>query len=176
MKFKNLYFLVIIIYLISAGLAYSIDRPNINNLIIHKNMKKIDGIEFVNSKGQKKSLNYYNSNIVIINFWATWCAPCKQEMISLDKVKLNKKLKNIDILPINIADESYESSKNFFNSLNINNLEIFTGSSIELAKKFQLRGIPTTILIDKNRYEFARIIGYIDFENKEFLDWLANYL
>tara|TARA_B100000945_G_C20263980_1_gene540644 strand:- start:39 stop:221 length:183 start_codon:yes stop_codon:yes gene_type:complete len=60
--------------------------------------------------------------------------------------------------------------------LNINNLEIFYGSSIELAKKFKLRGIPTTIFIDKNNYEFARVIGFIDFKNKLFLKWLNNNL
>ena len=176
MKFINLNSFVLIIYLISSNFAYSIDRPNIKNLIIHKDKKKIENIEFINSKGQKVSLNYYNSNIIIINFWATWCAPCIEEMPSLDKLKSNSELKNINIFPINIADETYEKSKEFFEVNNIKNLEIFTGNGVELAKKFQLRGIPTTILIDKNGYEFARIIGYIDFENKDFLDWLINSL
>ena len=48
--------------------------------------------------------------------------------------------------------------------------------SIELAKVFKLRGVPTTILIDKEGYEFARIIGYIDFENKSLLEWLSKQL
>ena len=69
MKFKNLNYLVIIIYLISSGFAYSIDRPNIKNLIIHKDKKKIENIEIINSKSQKVSLNYYKSNIIIINFF-----------------------------------------------------------------------------------------------------------
>ena len=46
----------------------------------------------------------------------------------------------------------------------------------ELAKAFKLRGVPTTILIDKEGYEFARIIGYIDFENKSLLEWLSKQL
>ena len=48
--------------------------------------------------------------------------------------------------------------------------------SLELAKEFKLRGIPTTIFIDKEGYEFARIIGYIDFENKSLLEWLSKQL
>ena len=97
-------------------------------------------------------------------------------MPSLDKLKLNKELRNIKILPINIGDETYEKSKVFFEDLNIKNLEIFYGSGVKLANKFNIRGLPTTILIDKNWYEFARIIGYIDFENKDLLDWLINHL
>jgi len=174
MKYKNLNYLVFFIYLISSSGSYSIERPDIKNLIIHKEKKKIEKVEFFNSKNKKISLNDYKSNIVIINFWATWCAPCKEEMPHLNKLKY--KFKDIEIIPINIADEELKKSKIFFKELNINNLEIFYGSGLELSKEFKLRGIPTTIIVDKEGYEFARIMGFIDFENKSFLDWLSAHL
>ena len=176
MKYKKLNYLVFFIYLISSSGSYSIERPDIKNLIIHNEKKKIEKVEFFNSKKNKVSLNDYKSNVVIINFWATWCAPCKKEMPHLNQLKSKSKFKDIEIIPINIADEELIKSKEFFEELNINNLEIFYGSSLELAKEFKLRGIPTTIIIDKEGYEFARIIGFIDFENKSFLDWLSNHL
>ena len=176
MNYKNLNYLVFFIYLISSSSSYSIERTDIKNLIIHKEKKKIEKVEFFNSKNIKVILNDYISKLVIINFWATWCAPCKEEMPHLDKLKSKSKFQDIEILPINIADEELTKSEIFFKELNINNLEIFYGSSLELAKKFKLRGIPTTILIDKEGYEFARIIGFIDFENESFLDWLSKHL
>ena len=176
MKYKKLNYLVFFIYLISSSGSYSIERPDIKNLIIHNEKKKIEKAEFFNSKNKKVNLNDYKSNIVIINFWATWCAPCKEEMPHLNQLKSKSTFKDIEIIPINIADEELKKSKEFFEELNINNLEIFYGSSLELAKEFKLRGIPTTIFIDKEGYEFARIIGFIDFENKSFLDWLYNHL
>ena len=176
MKFKNLNYLVIITYLISSSFAYSIDLPDIKNIIIHKEKKKINYVKFFNSKSKQVSLNDFNSNLVIINFWATWCAPCKEEMPHLNRLKSKHEFKNIEIIPINIADEELRKSKEFFEDLNINNLEIFYGSSLDLAKEFKLRGIPTTIFIDKEGYEFARVIGFIDFENKFFLDWLNSHL
>ena len=176
MKFKNLNFLVIITYLLSSSFAYSIDLPDIKNIIIHKEKKKIKNVEFFNSESQKVSLNEFNSKLVIINFWATWCAPCKEEMPHLNNLKLKDEFNDIEIIPINIADEELVKSIKFFEDLNINNLEIFYGSSIDLAKEFKLRGIPTTIFIDKEGFEFARVIGFIDFENKDFLDWLSNHL
>ena len=176
MKFKNLNFLVIITYLLSSSFAYSIDLPDIKNIIIHKEKKKINKVEFFNSERKKVSLNEFNSNLVIINFWATWCAPCREEMPHLNELKSKNEFKDIEIIPINIADEEIKNSKIFFEELGLNNIEIFYGPSIELAKKFKLRGIPTTIFIDKEGYEFARGIGFIDFENKVVLDWLANHL
>ena len=176
MKYNNLKYLVFFIYLISSVGSYSIERPDIKNLIIHSEKKKIGKAEFFNSKNQKLSLNDYKSNIVIINFWATWCAPCKEEMPHLNQLKSKNIFKDIEIIPINIADEELKKSTKFFKELNINDLEIFNGSSLELAKVFKLRGIPTTIIIDKEGYEIARIIGFIDFENKSFLDWLTYQL
>ena len=176
MNYKNLNYLVFFIYLISSSSSYSIERTDIKNLIIHKEKKKIEKVEFFNSKKKKIVLNDYKSKLVIINFWATWCAPCKEEMPHLDKLKSKSKFQDIEILPINIADEELIKSKEFFDEINIKNLEIFYGPSIELAKTFKLRGIPTTILIDKEGYEFARIIGYIDFENKSLLEWLSEQL
>ena len=176
MKYKKLNYLILFIYLISSGVSYSIERPDIKNLIIHDEKKKIEKIEFFNSKNKKVSLNDYKSKLVIVNFWATWCAPCKEEMPHLNQLKSQPKFKDIEILPINVADEEIKKSKKFFEDLNLDNLEIFNGSSILMAKKFKLRGIPTTIIIDKEGYERARIIGFIDFKNKSLLDWLSNYL
>jgi len=175
MKYKNLNYLVFFIYLISSSSSYSIERPDIKNLIIHDKKKKIEKVEFFNSKKKIVSLNDYKSNLVIVNFWATWCAPCKEEMPHLNKLKSKSDFQEIEIVPINIADEELTKTKEFFEELNLNNLEIFYGSSLELAKEFKLRGIPTTIIIDKEGYEFARIIGFIDFENKSFLDWLSKH-
>ena len=172
MKYKKLNYLVFLIYLISSSGSYSIERLDINNLIIHKEKKKIGKVEFFNSKNKNISLDIYKQNLVIINFWATWCAPCKEEMPHLDQLVLKSKFKDIKIIPINIADEKLDKSREFFRELKINNLDIFYGSSLDLAKEFKLRGIPTTIFIDKEGYEFARVIGFIDFENKLFLDWL----
>ena len=176
MKFINFNYLVIIIYLISFNFSYSIEPPDIKNLIIYKQKKKIENLEFFNSEGQKTSINNYIKNTIIINFWATWCAPCRMEMPSLDKLKLLSEFNDVDIIPINIGGDTYEKSKEFFEDYNINNLEIFFGSGREFSEKFQIRGLPTTILVDKNGYEFARIVGYTDLGNKSFLDWLINNL
>ena len=176
MKFINLNYLVIFIYLISTNFSYSTDRPEIKNLIIYKNKKKIENVEFTNLNGENLSLIDYSQNPKIINFWATWCAPCRKEMPSLNKLKMLNDFIDVDIIPINIGGDTKEKSVKFFKDININNLDIFSGSGEEFSEKFKIRGLPTTILIDKNGYEFARIVGYIDFENEPFLDWLINNL
>ena len=65
--------------------------------------------------------------------------------------------------------------KEFFKELNIRNLDIYFDSTVTLAKKFKLRGIPTTILFNKEGKEFARIIGSINFNEEEFISWIKLY-
>ena len=175
---KTIFFnyLIVIFYLISFSVSYSIEPPEIKNLLVHKDKKKIENIEFIKSKDHIVSLDIYKSNPLIINFWATWCTPCKKEMPSLDKLKTLSEFKNINIIPINIGGDKYEKSKKFFNELNIINLEIFTGSGPEFSQLFKLRGLPTTILIDRNGFEVGRIVGYIDFDDQSLIDWISKKL
>ena len=83
-----------------------------------------------------------------------------------------KNLNNLKIFPINVGQDNLEKASKFFEDLGIDNLKIYFDSPITLAKKFGLRGVPTTILINKDGYEFARIVGSIDFNSDEFLNWL----
>ena len=166
-------FLIIFIFLISNSIAD--ETIEINNLVIYDKLKKYDGITFLDEKNNELNLDDYKGNLVLLNFWATWCAPCKEEMPSLDQLQSNKKLNNLKIFPINIGQENLSKSQKFFEVLSIKNLKVYFISSINLPKKFQLRGIPTTILINKDGLEFARIIGSVDFKDEKFIRWLSKY-
>jgi len=96
-------------------------------------------------------------------------------MPSLDNLQKNISLNNLKIFPINISQESLPKAESFFKELNIKNLDIYFDAPITLAKKISLRGIPTSILFNKEGKEFAKIIGPIDFNDKEFINWLKLY-
>ena len=165
--------LIIFIFLITNSLAS--EMSNIKNLVINKELKKYEDLTFLDSTKKQINLEDFKGNLILLNFWATWCAPCKEEMPSLDLLKNNSYLDNLKIFPINVGQENEEKAIDFFNDLKIKNLDTYFDSSITLAKKFSLRGIPTTILLNKDGLEFARIIGSINFENEQFIRWLSNF-
>ena len=166
-------FLILFIFLTTNVIAN--DVSEIKNIVIHNNVKVYDNVIFLDKNDKKINIKEFNGNLLLLNFWATWCEPCKEEMPSLDRLQINENLRNLKIFAINISKESKKKVDIFFKDLNIENFDPYFDSPITLAKTFSLRGVPTSILIDKNGKEFARIIGSIDFEDKIFINWLKTY-
>ena len=167
--------LITFIYFLTTVCSYAIEKPDINNIILIEKPKIYKDVIFKDINGNDINISEYKGKLLILNFWATWCAPCKEEMPSLDRLIRNVKFKNLKIFPINVGQENFIKSRNFFEKLNIQNLEIYFDPKVNLVKKFTLRGIPTTIIFNKKGEEFARVIGSIDFNDKEFIKWLSYY-
>ena len=166
-------FLILFIFLTTN--VFADDVSEIKNIVIHKDLKVYDNVIFLDKNDKKLNIKEFRGNLVLLNFWATWCEPCKEEMPSLNRLQMNKNLSNLKIFAINISKESKKKVGSFFKNLNIENFDPYFDAPTTLAKTFSLRGVPTSILIDKDGKEFARIIGSIDFEDKIFLNWLKTY-
>ncbi len=169
-------FLVIIFcFSIFSSISQTNEDVPLNNIAISEDPKPISSLLFEDFSGNEINLKDYHGKLVIINFWATWCAPCKKEMPSLDNLNGDSNFKNLVVLPINVDKGKKLKAKNFFKNLDIKNLEVFFDPNLNLINKFKLRGVPTTILINKNNEVFARIIGEANFQEKKFLKWLSKY-
>jgi thioredoxin-related protein len=96
-------------------------------------------------------------------------------MPSLNRLQVNENLSNLKIFAINISQESKKKVDGFFKDFGIKNFDPYYDAPVTLAKTFSLRGVPTTILINKDGKEFSRIFGSIDFDDKNFIEWLKTY-
>ena len=96
-------------------------------------------------------------------------------MPSLDSLYQDNNFKNLKVFAVNMEEPNLVKTENFFNDLNIKKLKIFFDRNLNFVKEFKLRGVPTTVLINKKGEEFARIIGEVNFQDKKFLKWLLKY-
>ena len=145
-----------------------------NNIVLHKNPLQVSQVKFKDFYLKDIEVNKNDGKIKVINFWATWCQPCKKEMPSLDN--FSNLSKDILIYPVNLEKPNKDKTRKFYQDLNLKNLKIYFDPEFELTKQFKLRGVPTTILLNKEGNEFARIIGDINFEDKKFIEWINNFI
>tara|TARA_Y100000590_G_scaffold369848_1_gene431353 strand:- start:50 stop:589 length:540 start_codon:yes stop_codon:yes gene_type:complete len=168
-----------LIFLFCFNIFSSISQTNedipLDNMAINEIPKPVSAVIFEDFLGNKVSLNNYQGKLILINFWATWCAPCKKEMPSLDALYQDKRFKNLEVFAVNMEQPNTTKTKKFFEDLKIKKLEIFFDTNLNFVKEFKLRGVPTTIIINKKGEEIARIIGEVNFQDKKFLNWLLKY-
>ena len=161
---------LIIFSILVINVAFSKEKPPFKNILVLDKPKVYKEIIFQDRDGVQIDLNLINSDeIYILNFWATWCAPCKDEMPSLDKLHAKD---GIFIYPINMEEKNLKNTDKFYKDLNIKNLNIYFDDGLKLVKVFALRGVPTTIILNKNKEMIARISGSIDFDDEKFVSWI----
>ena len=105
-------FLILFIFLTSN--VFANDVSEIKNIVIHKDLKAYDNVIFLDKNEQKINIKEFNGNLILLNFWATWCEPCKEEMPSLDRLQSNQNLNNLKVFAINISQESVKKVDIFF--------------------------------------------------------------
>ena len=177
--FTNKKIVKFLIFFFCFSIFSSISQTNegvpLNNMVINEIPKPISPLIFEDFYGNEINLKNYHGKLVIINFWTTWCAPCKKEMPSLDNFYQDNNFENLQIFAVNMEQPNTLKTKKFYADLNIQKLEIFFDRHLNFVKEFKLRGVPTTVLINKKGEEFARIIGEVNFQDKRFLKWLSKY-
>ena len=168
------FFLLLFCFNIFSSISQTNEDVPLNNIAINEIPRPIPSIIFEDFTNNEINLSDYKGKLVIINFWATWCTPCKKEMPSLDNLYQNSNFKNLEVFAVNMEQPNTLKTKKFFNDAKIKKLKIFFDTKLNFVKEFKLRGVPTTIFINKKGEEFARIIGETNFQDEKFIKWF-NY-
>ncbi len=109
----------------------------------------------------------FNEKILVMNFWATWCAPCKKEMPSLNDLAQKMKNEGIRIITVASGRNSKAAIDTFFSDYNLGNLSKYRDPKGKLAIKYGVTALPTTVVIHSTGKEIGRIIGDIDWDTSE---------
>ena len=172
--FRNILSLIIIFFILNTNNTYS--QPNIlktfNNIVLHEKPKNLPDLELINKKGNTIIFNDFSSKLTLINFWATWCAPCKKELPKLDNLYQQIPRSQVNIVLINIENIKYDKIEKFFNKLKVKNLVSHFDNKLKLTKELKLRGIPITLIVNSDGKEMGRIIGDLNFTNPFFVSWI----
>ena len=114
---------------------------------------------FTDGAGRKLLLADFAGRVVLLNIWATWCPPCREEMPALDALQRALGGPDFAVVPISIDNEGIDAPRKFYNEIGIRDLGLYWGKDVRVQLAFAAFGLPTTLLINRNGQEIARIYG-----------------
>ncbi len=117
---------------------------------------------FTDPDGGEHSLADYKGQVVLLNFWATWCAPCRDEMPALDALQAELGGDDFQVVTIATGRNAPDKIDRFFDETGVTNLPVLLDPRQQLARDMGVVGLPVTVLIDANGVEVARLLGDAD--------------
>lgn len=117
----------------------------------------------------------YKGKPIVLHFWATWCAPCVAELPHYDSFAKNDEIVNIALCSGGDT-ETFEKVDNFYKKYSIKKLPIALDVRGNLNRAFEIRGLPTTVFINKEGFEIGRIVGMVDWRDRNVVKLLVNLL
>ncbi|WP_455374006.1 TlpA family protein disulfide reductase [Limibacillus halophilus] len=126
--------------------------------------------------GKILRLDDFKGEVVLVNFWATWCSPCVYEMPSLDRLQADLGPSGLTVMAVSVDRQGLSLVEGFFQSYGLGNLGIFLDPDGDLAGEFGVRGLPTSYLIDRRGRLVGGIQGSLEWDSREAKALIDYYL
>jgi len=133
-------------------------------------------VPFVDGEGQIKSLEDYRGKVILLNLWATWCAPCLHEMPTLDRLKAEMASDDFDVLAVSVDRAGVEKSREFLGRTGAQHLDLLVDEAMRFNFAFSAYQLPTTILLGRDGIEIGRIVGVAEWDSPEVKLFLATII
>lgn len=152
---------------IDLSAANELRAGDMKKLVFHAEPRELADLPFFTEDGTKTTLDAYEGKIVVLNMWATWCPPCRAEMPSLDALQADLGGDNFAVVTVATGRNPIASVKKFFMDANIKHLPILLDADYSFGRGIGVMGLPSTIVLDTEGREIARMIGDADWHSED---------
>ncbi len=153
----------------AGGLA-DLRAGDMKKLVLHDAPKPLPEAALLDADDAPRTLGEYRGRWIVLNFWATWCAPCRREMPSLDR--LQTALPDLAVVPVATGRNPVESIRRFYEEAGIANLPVLRDPTSAFGREMGVLALPVTVIVDPEGREVARLIGDADWDSPEALTML----
>ena len=124
-------------------------------------------VSFLDADGNERSLEDFQGRVVVLNLWATWCAPCRKEMPSLDRLQAALGGDDLEVVALAVDRGDLTKVLDFYREIDIQNLAVYHDSSAKAGRTLRAPGLPTTLIIDRNGHEVGRVLGDAEWDGED---------
>jgi thiol-disulfide isomerase/thioredoxin len=151
----------------AGGFSKALATGPLAGFIIHSKRKDVEAFSFANDKGETLDLSKWKGRVVLLNLWATWCAPCRKEMPDLAKLQTALGGPDFEVVALSLDRKGLAASQAFLTETGVANLAAYVEPEGKTLAAVQALGLPATILIDRNGKEAGRILGSVEWASPE---------
>ena len=151
----------------AEGIAPELLTGWMENLTLSDPARPAPEIVLLDTAGTEYGLDDFQGRVVVLNFFATWCAPCRREMPSLDR--LAARLGGDDFTLVGVSQDrgGAEVYLPFLDELGVSHFETFADPGLKASRKFRILGLPATIVLDRQGREIGRMLGPAEWDSDE---------
>jgi thiol-disulfide isomerase/thioredoxin len=160
------------VMLVAVPIAFAGEPPK--NFIMHETPESGAVVRFENDQGQPRSLADFRGKIMLLNIWATWCAPCIKEIPALDRLAAALNGADFAVVAVSVDRQGIDVVRRVFAELNVQKLPIHTDRSGQALRAVRAIGLPISLLLDREGREFGRVIGPADWDGAATIEFLRN--
>jgi thiol-disulfide isomerase/thioredoxin len=152
-----------------AKLGPDLATGTLAKFTLAKEPKPLPELAFTDAEDKPLKLADYKGKAVLLNFWATWCAPCVKEMPSLDKLQAEMGKDKFVVLPLSLDGPSKPKVAPFYADKKLGNLGIYFDKGKKVMGALDISVLPTSVLVDAEGREIGRLEGDADWDKPEAL-------
>ncbi len=139
--------------------------PSAGKFIQTAEPQAVPDLAFTGADGKSHRLSEWRGKVVLLNLWATWCAPCKVEMPSLDRLQAKLGGDGFTVLTLSVDRGGVEKPLAFFAGNNITHLAVYNDNESEATAALRASGLPISVILDTQGREVARLAGPADWDS-----------
>lgn len=151
----------------AGGTLAGLNKGAMAPLLVRLKPLDLPPIEFADGTGAAKSLADFKGKVVLLNIWASWCVPCREEMPALDKLETELGGKDFAVVAVNIDKGGPDKARGFLAETGATHLGLYTDPTSKLFAVLKTVGMPTTLVLDRDGKEIGRLIGPADWSSPE---------
>ena len=145
-------------------------------LILHEQPRPLPEVVFEDQSGTTLRLADFRGRVVLLNLWATWCAPCRREMPTLDRLQAMLGGPAFEVVALSVDREGVPAVAAFYEELGLEALAIYVDSSPRAMRALGALGLPTTLLLDRDGNEIGRLLGPAEWDSPEMVAFIRDNL
>jgi thiol-disulfide isomerase/thioredoxin len=149
----------------SKAPATSENTDPIRAFVTKKTPEPLPDIVFNDASGKTVKLSDFKGRTVLLNVWATWCAPCREEMPSLDRLQKELGSDAFEVVALSIDRQGADAAKKFLDEVKASSLKLYVDATAKQGLALKIVGMPTTILINKDGLEVGRLPGTAEWDS-----------